>query len=72
MDDYLEQLVKERDQLIKSDPRAAKFQQEIDLALMSIDDPALRIMVLMKKISQGQERISDLCQQILSGDDNEK
>jgi len=48
------------EQFLQENPDMIKYQREIDLALMGIDDAALRVSVLMSKISNNMSEIRGL------------
>jgi predicted nuclease with TOPRIM domain len=48
----IEELLKERDQLLKKNPELIKYQIEIDACLDNITEPIERTKALMKRLSQ--------------------
>ena len=56
----LKQAKADLEQFLQENPDMRRYQREIDLALMGIDDPALKVSVLMKKISDNMSEIKDL------------
>jgi len=54
------------DNALKSDPRAAEYQRDIDCALAALDDPMDRLTVLMTKILHNTNEMNRLLEKLNS------
>lgn len=62
----IEQLIAQRERLLKKDPRLREFQKEIDTLLGATFDPALRLeilgMLMLEKLNALQDAWADVAQ----------
>jgi len=56
----LKQAKADLEQFLQENPNMLEYQREIELALMGISDSALRVSILMKKISNNMSEIKGL------------
>ncbi len=58
MDEFLKESIRKRDNFLKDHPELQSFQRDLDISLSGIENPILRIFIIMRKISKNMEKIN--------------